>query len=173
MLAAAIVGSLASFFGSTQDSYDCPTSPALSYASCKVTASADKDCDAVRYEMLARVNGQYATWHDPHNNGTYTLLSNSSPSKLELKRLTGDKKYTDKINFVFEPNADFGCTVRGCSRSQVFSIGDFSTNYCNMFSLYCSSKDGCKHVESDITMTEMEVKPSAGATTSKRDCLTV
>lgn len=41
------------------------------------------------------------------------------------------KRYTDKLRFDFK---DVGnqCEISGCSASQVFSIADFSTNYCNL-----------------------------------------
>ncbi len=170
MLAASIVGAAAWF--TAQAGYECPSSSAFLYASCQTTASAASNCDAVRYEMLARINGQYAQWHDPHNNGTYSIIKDQPGSTLELQRRTGDNKYTDKINFAFE-DKDGSCIVRGCSRSQTTSVADFSTNYCNMYSLYCSSADGCEHVENDIQVTETEVKPSAGASKSKKDCLKV
>ena len=80
-------------------------------------------CDAVHEEMLARIHGQFGTWHDPHNNGTYGILD---ADKLHLKRLTGDKKYTDKFNFALEP-AGSDCTIYGCSESQVTSVADFGT----------------------------------------------
>jgi len=41
-----------------------------------------------------------------------------------LQRVTGDKKYTDKINFAFA-DAGSGCSISGCSESQVTSIADY------------------------------------------------
>merc|ERR1719428_1441119 len=72
--------------------------------------------------MKARVSGQYNTWHDPHNNGTYTLVS-ATDSELDMTRKTGNGKYTDKLIFVFASGAN-GCLISGCSESQVFSIAD-------------------------------------------------
>merc|ERR1711879_506109 len=92
-------------------------------------------------------NGQASkAWNDPHNNGTYTLLAQSH-SELDLSRETGDGKYTDKLTFTFQDlgcgPAGCTCQVSGCSQSQVFSIADFSTNYCNLRMLYCPASAGC------------------------------
>jgi hypothetical protein len=58
------------------------------------------DCQTVQNEMDKRINGQATgKWFDPHNNGTYTLLSKTT-ELFELSRTTGDGKYTDLINFV-------------------------------------------------------------------------
>ena len=119
--------------GGGSGDYSCPSSGSPLHASCKTTVEATGLCSAVREEMLARVAGQYATWHDPHNNGTYSVLDKSVSSTLQLQRVTGDKKYTDKITFTFEDTAAGTCTFQGCSVSQVTSVADFSTNYCNMY----------------------------------------
>jgi hypothetical protein len=150
--------------------YSCPASSAWIHASCKVTAQTKSSCADVRVEMLARVAGQYARWHDPHNNGTYTLLNNGTD--VGFSRKTGDGKYTDKLTFTFEDSGT-GCVLSGCSESQVTSVADFSTNYCNLAMLYCGSAVGCSPVEHDFTSTETEVKPSAGASASMSSCLKV
>eukprot|EP00439_Symbiodinium_sp_Y106_P080098 s234_g18.t2 len=66
--------------------------------------------------------------------GTYNVLPSRSSSQLAFSRLTGDKKYTDKMIITL---ADTGgkCMIMGCSESQVFSFIDFSTNYCNIRNL--------------------------------------
>merc|ERR1719198_1014370 len=99
----------------------------------KVVTVADASCTEGRAEMQARVNGQFQTWHDPHNNGTYTRQAYGG--SFSTARLTGDQKYTDKQIFTL---TDYGgsCKIEGCSRSQVFSILDFGTNYCNLKMLY-------------------------------------
>ena len=43
----------------------------------------------------------------------------------------GNKKFTDKMTFTFSQEGS-QCAVNACSESQSFSIGDFSTNYCNL-----------------------------------------
>lgn len=100
-------------------------------------------CDAVRGEISKRVNGQYGSWYDPHNNGTYSITDSSSSDSMSLSRLTGDKKYTDKMIFSYAVMASGGCDVTACSESQVTSLLDYATNYCNVHNLYCSD-DSCK-----------------------------
>ena len=115
----------------------CPKSASAMHAGCEVPAiSFRNSCDAVRNEIIKRVEGQYDSWHDPHNNGTYSVVAKEA-ALFQLSRLTGDKKYTDLINFAFADNAEGGCDVAACSESQSFSIGDYGTNYCNILFLYC------------------------------------
>lgn len=47
---------------------------------------------------------------------------------------------TDKMIFTFSdfPGSHPSCGIHACSESQVFSLKDFSTNYCNLRNLYCS-----------------------------------
>ena len=67
----------------------------------------------------------------------------ASGDVLQLQRETGNHRYTDKFNFVFVAPSDSTCTLLGCSESQVTSVADFGTNYCNLRMLYCGSADGC------------------------------
>jgi len=125
-------------------------------------------------EMKARISGQPTTWHDPHNKGTYTLVS-STDDELDMTRRTGDNKYTDKQIFTFTPAAT-QCKITGCSESQVFSIKDFSTNYCDLRMMYCGKAEGCKPVTSaaqGVTIVEDSVKPSTGAGKDPTACLKV
>merc|ERR1711920_59469 len=117
---------LASVAGS---SYKCPGSAAWVYAWSEQTTSINAGCDAVMTEIMDRVNGKNG-WYDPHNRGTYSITS-SSTNELDVQRKTGDGKYTDKIVLQFE-SSDSTCVVKGCSESQVTSVMDFSTNFCNI-----------------------------------------
>jgi len=169
-MAALVILSPGSLFSFTEAfGYQCPGSAATIHASCKVQALIAASCESAREEMIARVSGQPMSWHDPHNNGTYSLLS-SSDDTLTLQRQTGDLKYVDKMTFSFEAGVG-SCTVSGCSESQVTSIGDFSTNYCNLRMLYCGASDGCIPVVHDFTSTLQDVSPSFGATAKMSDCL--
>ena len=48
-------------------------------AECNIAIHFMNMCGEVQNEIRTRVNGQYNTWHDPHNNGTYTfIVSNCS-----------------------------------------------------------------------------------------------
>ncbi len=135
----------------------CPISPASVHAKCAMTIKFDHPCDVVRSEMEGRI--QSTTWVDPHNQGTYTILDSSSEGRIEVSRLTGDKRFTDKMAIEFDSTGDKGgqgrCTVRACSTSQVTSILDFSTNYCNLRNLYCNSEtDGCPVFQHELTYQE-------------------
>lgn len=137
--------------------------------------------------MLPGSNGCLsALYHtDPHNNGTYTVLSDSGTA-VNLQRRTGDDKYTDLMTFTFANASDTSCTFYACSESQTTSVADFSTNYCNLRNLYCRSPTtrapvssttravsidmaycltcaggsdmGCKFVTKDISIKETEVR---------------
>lgn len=99
---------------------------------------------------MMRIEGQSAPvgsdkyWRDPHNAGNYTLIANPNgfPSTWEFSRITGDLKYTDLINFDVSVYNNAQCKIEACSESQVFSIGDYGTNFCNMHDLYCTEA-GC------------------------------
>ena len=88
-----------------------------------------------------------------------------------FQRLTGNKKYTDKLKFTFEDAPSGTCNIHGCSESQVFSVADFSTNYCNLRMLYCGSHENCKSVKKNFAITETSVSPSWGASKNAADCL--
>lgn len=128
----------------------CPGSASKLHAKCEMDVKFSNSCDEVRAEIVGRM--QSPTWTDPHNGGTYTLIS-SNASYVSGQRLTGDKKYTDKFDFLFSASGT-GCKVDACSESQVSSIVDYSTNYCNLHDLYCSSSDGCPTVGKDLSYTE-------------------
>ena len=130
-------------------------------------------CATAFEEMLARVNGQYGNWHDPHNNGTYSVLASQPPGTLALSRRTGDGKYTDKLTFTFADASSSTCSIAGCSESQVTSVADFSTNYCNLRMLYCGAVDGCSPVVHDFVSSEEKVQPSVGASSDRKACLKV
>lgn len=140
----------------------CPGSPAWTNAKCKMTVLFQQPCTTVISEINLRLTS--STWIDPHNRGTYTQLSSSRNSSNHIlvkgSRLTGDGKYTDLFTFyTTDKNSSSHpqCEVNACSESQVFSILDFSTNYCNLRNLYCNSKDGCSPVEYELDYEEIYV----------------
>merc|ERR1712151_792317 len=147
---------------------------AFFHASCSVEATMGASCSDVLAEMQARVNGQHSLWHDPHNNGTYAISSQENQQLLVTRtsgsKSVGGKKYTDKVLFTFV-DADGGCSVDACSESQVTSVMDFSTNYCNIRNLYCGSADGCKPVTHDFANAEKVVRPSIGAGKDRSACV--
>jgi hypothetical protein len=115
----------------------CPISPASVHAKCAMTVKFDQPCDVVRSEMEGRI--QSTTWVDPHNQGTYTISDSSSEGRIEVSRLTGDKRFTDKMAIEFDSTVDKGgqgrCTVRACSTSQVTSILDFQYQIIAIFEI--------------------------------------
>merc|ERR1712203_128233 len=141
----------------------CPSTAAwLGACGMKITTTASASCDKVEAEMKARVNGQASgAWHDPHNNGKYTLQNYGGT--LSTSRLTGDGKYTDKQIFTLSPAGD-NCKIEACSRSQVTSYLDFGTNYCDLKMLYCGKADGCKPVENDFSVSAESTEKFAGST---------
>ena len=144
-------------FRSNTGSMKCPTSGSSVHAGCEVAITFTNSCADVANEMVARVQGQYNAWHDPHNNGTYAITSSSSKD-ISIDRKTGDgSNYVDKIIYTLTPSASNGCDVTGCSQSQVFSIGDYGTNYCNVHNLYCSD-DSCYPQITRLSYTEQVLK---------------
>eukprot|EP00746_Dinoflagellata_sp_MGD_P069528 gnl/MRDRNA2_/MRDRNA2_28470_c0_seq1.p1 gnl/MRDRNA2_/MRDRNA2_28470_c0~~gnl/MRDRNA2_/MRDRNA2_28470_c0_seq1.p1 ORF type:complete len:270 (+),score=48.59 gnl/MRDRNA2_/MRDRNA2_28470_c0_seq1:90-899(+) len=132
------------------DSKVCPGSTAWVHASCQVTVNfPNTQCAIVQEEVEARIEAQNG-WKDPHNHGSYSNRLPPTSSLIQGKRITGDSHhYEDHFNLAFEQSgAD--CKLSGCSESQVTSILDFSTNYCNMHDLYCGSQDNCPVVKSDL-----------------------
>lgn len=129
----------------------CPGSPARMHAKCNMVVTFSQPCESVLGEINARVSGKDG-WTDPHNGGQYSI-TNQTSSYLSGQRTTGDGKYTDLFDFSLT-TSNAGCTVQACSESQVTSIKDFSTNYCNLHSLYCSAESGCPTVGADLAYSE-------------------
>lgn len=129
----------------------CPGSPVRMHAKCDMGVTFAQPCDSVLAEINARIAGKDG-WTDPHNGGVYSV-NNQTSSFLSGQRVTGDGKYTDLFDFSFTSSSG-GCTVEACSESQVNSVLDFSTNYCNLHDLYCSAASGCPTVGADLTYTE-------------------
>jgi len=161
---------LALLAGAVEASMTCPGTSALVACGMQVTATADAPCDQVLAEMKARVAGQArGAWVDPHNGGTYSVQSYGGT--FSTSRVTGDRKYTDKQIFTLEPEGMGGaCKIEACSRSQVFSIGDFGTNYCDLKMLYCGSRDGCKPVLHDFTVRSEDTQKFAQSSVNLRSC---
>ena len=60
-------------------------------------------CRDVKAEMIARIGAQSdATWIDPHNAGTYSIIDDERESVLSTQRKTGDGFFTDAISFSFD-----------------------------------------------------------------------
>jgi hypothetical protein len=133
------------FDSASSSSSICPESPVSVFARCEMTVSFHQTCRQVQSEIRARLTSNNKKWIDPHNHGTYYSLEFSNSSRIEASHLTGNGLYTDKLalEFVVVDNSAGGCTLRACSTSQVTSIVDYSTNYCNLYNLYTG--EGLKH----------------------------
>merc|ERR1712146_641558 len=70
----------------------------------------------------------------------------------------------DKMTLTFSSSTWGGCTMSACSESQVTSVVDYSTNYCNLHDLYCGSADSCKYVQHDLTYSENNISCSSAST---------
>jgi cathepsin D len=147
----------------------CPGTSAWVAAGMQVTTTAATSCDKVEAEIKARVNGQSNNaWHDPHNNGKYTLQNYGGT--VSTSRLTGDGKYTDKQIFTLTPDGN-NCKIEACSRSQVTSLLDMGTNYCDVKMLFCGKADGCKPVVNDFSVGSEQTKAFAQASVDLKKCL--
>ena len=86
--------------------------------------------------------------------------------------LTGNRKYTDKVRFTYSDTGSGGCQLEACSESQVFSVYDAGTNYCNSHDLFCADP-GCHVLKSKLAYTEKIGSCSApmpGGKSSTKDC---
>lgn len=165
------VAALALIAASSEASMTCPSTAAWGPAcGMKLTTTAATSCDKVEAEIKARVAGQYSAWHDPHNNGTYSLQNYGGT--ISTSRLTGDGKYTDKQIFTLTDSGS-SCMIEACSRSQVTSILDMGTNYCDLKMLLCGSKDGCKPVTNDYTTGPETTEKFSSASVDMSACLKV
>lgn len=147
----------------------CPGSPASTNAKCIMTIQFPKpfSCAMVQTEITSRMNGDNG-WVDPHHHGTYTIINDhynyeEKITQITGSRVTGHGNYTDLFIFTLEEDKNVGgsgggnggCILSSCSESQVFSVLDFSTNYCNLHNLYCNkSNDGCEIVKYDLNYQE-------------------
>eukprot|EP00435_Cladocopium_sp_Y103_P065077 s548_g26.t3 len=137
----------------------CPGSPAWVHASMEVEVTARTSCRRVVDEIRARLDPKNG-WRDPHNGGPLSLQGREPKFNHTM------------MTFSFSGNGAT-CSIYGCSESQVFSILDFSTNYCNLRNLYCGSEEGCKPVRYDFITEEVKVTPSLGAGEDKSACIVV
>ena len=151
----ALAVALAASFWSREVDAACRGSPAFLHAKCQMSISfPSTKCELVREEITLRMNGKN-NWLDPHNGGLYNLEGVSeSGIVLQGSRRTGNDLYTDLFEMTFSQQKNGDCIVEACSESQVTSVLDFSTNYCNLHNLYCSSSEGCPVVKHDLEYKE-------------------
>ncbi len=140
----------------------CPGSPSWEHAKCKMVVKFHNvPCSTVEHEINLRLTSP--DWVDPHNHGQYGELEDKYDKKggdyIKGQRLSGNKKYIDLFTFSLTPDHEFGgCRAIACSESQVLSILDFNTNYCNLRNLYCNSHEGCNVMEYELGYEEELIK---------------
>jgi hypothetical protein len=145
---------LGTAFVAMDASASCPGSPATIHAKCEMKITfPSTNCESVQQEIAHRMAGDFG-WTDPHNDGTYKLDS-INHGVLKGSRRTGNDKYTDLFEMIFSLDKNGDCVVEACSESQVTSVVDFSTNFCNLHNLYCStSLEGCPIATHDLEYAE-------------------
>merc|ERR1712086_241511 len=137
----------------------CPGSAfSGTHAACSIALEFKESCDVVQAEMKARIAATNG-WIDRKSHpGTYKQLEDATTC-LKAQRTTGagakPGPFTDKFGFIFTPSSDGGCAVQGCSESQVSSLMDMSTNFCNQFNLFCGADDGCKHSKHELHYSKL------------------
>jgi len=167
----AVMGGMMSGQGVLADDSRCPGSKAwISHAQTELDVTfSSNSCEEVKTVIVNRANGsQNGQWVDPHNKGKYTVLSNDGDT-VELQRETGNGKYTDKMTFTLTTSGE-GCAVFACSESQVTSVKDFSTNYCNLHDLYCSDA-GCNALAGETALSyDEKITECSSGQHSSSDC---
>jgi len=145
--------------------FKCPGSKAFVHAKTEMTITFQDSCVDVQGVIKARISGSTSgAWVDPHNKGHYVLKS-SSDNAMALQHITSGKNhggpYTDEVLLTFT-SSGAGCSVDACSESQVTSVLDFSTNFCNIHDLYCSDA-GCNPIAggNKLTYTEKIIENSS------------
>ncbi|CAE7251079.1 unnamed protein product [Symbiodinium natans] len=130
----------------------CPGSPvpAGDHSACSESIVFQAPCASVQQEIEARIR---LNMDRKQLLGNYTLLDSEAGACTKASRATNPHAdpgpFTDLFGFRYM-SAGSHCHVLGCSESQVESLCDFSTNFCNMFNLYCSEADGCASVHHDL-----------------------
>ena len=134
------------------DASSCPGSPVNKHAACSVSIQFKNSCADVQAEISARIAKNMDRKSHP---GQYKEILDAG-SCTKGSRTTGSGAqpgpYTDIFGFAFQ-QAGNSCSVHACSESQVRSLCDYSTNFCNLFNLFCSSADGCAHALHDLSYT--------------------
>ncbi|KAL1523851.1 hypothetical protein AB1Y20_018772 [Prymnesium parvum] len=130
----------------------CPGSPAPQHARCSIAVAFEQPCEVVQEEVEARIARNADRKSHP---GAYALLASAPAACTKGSRHTAvgahpspadvgmaGEYFTDFFGLTYQ-GVGGGCRVAACSESQGMSLCDFSTNFCNVFNLFCNSTDGC------------------------------
>eukprot|EP00434_Breviolum_minutum_P022871 symbB.v1.2.020180.t1/scaffold1684.1/size105940/3 len=134
----------------------CPGSPVDwdHHSSCMESRRFHNPCSHVQEEIEKRIAKNADRKKLP---GTYELLATQSGSCSKGSRATSPYAvpgpFTDLFGFIYEAPVGESqqCLLTSCSESQVPSLCDFSTNFCNLFNLFCNEMDGCETLAHDLS----------------------
>ncbi|XP_072013180.1 uncharacterized protein [Amphiura filiformis] len=141
--------------------------PHPSHASCRVEWTFGVDCE----EVSARLVKQMKLWTGPENcedGGEKCLYEVTTLSRRLLRgtHTTPVNFYVDNFAFLFR-KTHYGCYSRSYSYSTVpYAVGDYGTNYCNMFNLIDGSglnkepyftEETCNNICTTYTTADCEV----------------
>lgn len=138
-------------------SLGCPGSAtSQAHAACSESLVFSDSCKAVQEEIQARIALDDDRKKLP---GLYKLISSVSGTCTKGSRATSPfvvpGPFTDLFGFVYHGSGST-CTVSACSESQVPSECDFSTNFCNLYNLYCNAADGCVPLLYNLTYSSVK-----------------
>ena len=136
------------------DASSCPGSPVSKHAACGISIKFSNTCADVQEEIAERISKNMDRKSHP---GVYAEIDSVSGSCIKASRTTGSGAspgpFTDLFGFTFDDSEADSCSVTACSESQVGSLCDFSTNFCNTYNIFCNSADGCTTAKHDLTYT--------------------
>merc|ERR1712223_292379 len=111
------------------------------HAECSVVWTVSEECESVQ----TKIEDQMFEWYSEENCGE--IVDNQPNGQKCLYRhnctegmvttgthTTPIQRYIDDMTFTFTQEADY-CNIDGYSRSRTTSVGDFGTNYCNLYNL--------------------------------------
>jgi len=154
----------------------CPGTSAQQYTATAVKVTVDAPCYRVIDEVKARIKGtQTGHWIDPHNGGIYREVTHPDlhpETEIYVDHLTGNRKYVDSVMFTFlQSTGRSKCDIAACSMSQVESANDASTNFCNMYNLYCSKDQRCTTIGKPVTLgKQVIIRRNGGSGDNKNRC---
>jgi len=164
------------FTSTTFDGEGCPGTSAQQYTAIQAKVTVNAPCNRVIDEIKARIKGtQTGAWIDPHNKGVYREVTHPDQhpeTEIYVDHLTGNRKYVDSVKFTFlETTGRSKCDIAACSMSQVESANDASTNFCNIYNLYCSKDQGCTTIGMPFTLgKQVIIRRNGGSGASKSRC---
>jgi len=150
------------------NSLGCPGSPVAEseHSACGMSVVFEASCADVQQEIEARITGNVDRKALPGNYFSTSSESNTCTKGGRDTNANADPgPFTDLFGFLYGGSGN-SCTISGCSESQVNSLCDMSTNFCNMFNLYCNSNAGCTPQIHDLSYGSVKYDESCNHTDS-------